>query len=120
MRLGTAALRHPSSWEAHRRATREQDGHGAAPPWDRNGTGIGSANAITGPARTGARLCVGGINAGVASMALGTALPWDWGQRWQSAQGRVTALLGPRPEPAHLPEAGLRIAQGLAASPLWP
>ncbi|KAF4798882.1 hypothetical protein TURU_059589 [Turdus rufiventris] len=77
MRLGTAALRHPASWEVHRRATRERDGHGAAPPWDRNGTGIGNANAITGPARTGARLCFGGISAGVASMALGTALPWD-------------------------------------------
>lgn len=122
-RLGTAARRHSACWEAPWRGTRPGTGNGtgtALPrPGTADGTGIGSANAITGPAGTGtgARLCAGGISAGIASMALGTALPWDRGQRWHGLHRAGTALLGPRPEPAHLPQAVLGAAQGLAASP---
>ncbi|RMC07760.1 hypothetical protein DUI87_15229 [Hirundo rustica rustica] len=77
-------------WEAPWRGTRpgagNRTGTALPHPGTGNGTGIGSANAITGPAGTGtgARLCAGVISAGIASMALGAALPWDRGQRWHS------------------------------------
>lgn len=97
---------------------RERERHGAAPPWDRE--------------RDRHRQCQR-EHSPCQDRDWCSSLRW-WHQRWhrhhgpghstalglgpalaQSAQGRVTALLGLRPEPAHLPEAVLCIAQGLAA-----
>ncbi|KAL2305750.1 hypothetical protein Nmel_003639 [Mimus melanotis] len=73
MRLGTATLRDSACWEAQWRGTGNRIGMALSRPGTGSGTGIGCASVIKSPATagTGARLCVGGISAGVG---LGPAL----------------------------------------------